>query len=203
MVVAEHDKQFTKLFSGLLQRKANMPFYKMFLSQSERSVYAHVFRLWKVFWLCNFVRVLNALTCLSSGYIFLIRVYSATNSRTKSTITIRIFRPRTTLTGFSQYQNIWDQLQRFRFVFTVHTNPFCYENAFSSMRGRNAMIGKNASSMRFIRKRINVVRAPVIQGKINNPNLRNLKPGDKQICLKNTKKQTVQIPSLKKNKTPK
>ena len=35
-----------------------------------------------------------------------------------------------------------------------------------------------------------------IQGKINNPNLRNLKPGDKQICPKNTKKQTVQIPSL-------
>jgi len=44
------------------------------------------------------------------GLRLLIRVYSATNSHTTSTISIRIFRPRTTLTGFSQYQNIWDPL---------------------------------------------------------------------------------------------
>ena len=162
----------TKLFSALLPRKANMPFYKTFLSQSERSVYAHVFRLWT--WLSGCVTEIEMRLCASLqrsnmvvfGLRFLIRVYSATNSRTKSTITIRTFRSWTTLTGFSQYQNIWDPLQRFRFVFTVHTNPFCYENAFFFMRGRNAMIGKNASiSMRFIPKRISVVRSSVTKSR--------------------------------------
>ena len=40
-----------------------MPFYKTFLSQSERSVYAHVFRLWP--WLSGCVTEIEKRLCAS------------------------------------------------------------------------------------------------------------------------------------------